>query len=366
MRITGQKTLRKGIHNILLIQLGDIGDVVLSLPCIKTLHDNVPKGKVIVAVREKARELVEDCQWTTDVISVDKKKRTWAGTIAYQTHFLKNLRKFRFDLAIDLRTGTRGAVLALLSGARQRLGFHDNEGRVRNLAFSGLVCPQPTPGQHLAEYYHSLLDAYDLKAASVWPKHSVPEDKKTRVIALFQKEKIPTDRPVVAVQPFSLWTYKDWAPEKYVELINRISSEFRLPVVITGSFAEKDRANNIVENCRKGYVHNLVGKTSIGMLAAVLEASSLFIGGDSAGIHLAAAVGTATISIFGPSSSVAWAPRGEFHRVVQTNLACVPCSKKGCNGDGVSQCLEELSVEDVFSPVHELLERQHQITNGTP
>ena len=125
MRIKGQKTLRKGIHNILLIQLGDIGDVVLSLPCIKTLHDNVPKGKVIMAVREKARELVEDCQWTTDVISVDKKKRTLVGTIAYQTLFLKKLRKFHFDLAVDMRTGTRGAVLALLSGARQRIGFHE-------------------------------------------------------------------------------------------------------------------------------------------------------------------------------------------------------------------------------------------------
>jgi heptosyltransferase-3 len=364
MLIKGQRALRKDIHNILLIQLGDIGDVVLSLPCIKTLHDNFPNGNVVVAVREKARELVEDCQWATDVISVDKKRRTWVGAIAYQRGFWQKLRKFRFDLAVDLRTGTRGAMLALFSGAHQRLGFHD-EGVVRNLAFSGLVCPQAKSGQHLAEYYHSLLDAYDLDSSSIWPKHRVPSEKKTRVVALFQKEKIPADRPIVAVQPFSLWQYKDWAPDKYVALINRICSELGLPIIVTGSFAENDRAKRIVEKCRKGCVHNLAGKTSIGMLAAVLKACTLFIGGDSAGIHLAAAVGTATVSIFGPSSSVAWAPRGEFHRVVQTNLACVPCNKKGCAGDGVSPCLEKLSVEEVFSAARELLARQHQIMDRT-
>jgi heptosyltransferase-3 len=219
------------------------------------------------------------------------------------------------------------------------------------LAFTGLLCPQAKSGQHLAEYYHSLLDAYDLNTESIWPKHSVPSEKKATVVRLFQKEGIPTDRPIVAVQPFSLWQYKDWATDKYVALINRIYSEFGLHVIVTGSFAEKDRANNIVKNCRKGYVHNLVGKTSIGMLAAVLEACSLFIGGDSAGIHHAAAVGTATVSIFGPSSSVAWAPRGGQHRVVQANLPCVPCNKKGCDGKGVSPCLEKLSVEEVFLEV---------------
>lgn len=356
MLVKGQRALKKDIHNVLLIQLGDIGDVVLSLPCIRTLHDNFPNANIVVAVREKARELIEDCTWATDVISVNKEKRSLVQEIAHQKEFFSRLRRYRFDLAIDLRTGTRGAVLAFLSGARQRIGFHDYEGGFfRNRAFTGLTCPIAEAGQHMAEYYHSLLDAYNLKTDCVWPEHMVPSEKRARVIALFQKEKISTDGPIIAVQPFSLWQYKDWALDKYVALINKICSEFGCSIVVIGSAAENDRAEFIIKKCQNGCVHNFAGKTSIGMLAAVLQACSLFIGGDSAGTHVSAAVGTATVNIYGPSSSEAWAPRGEQHRVVQKQYPCIPCNQKGCGGSEISRCLEELTVDEVMAGVKKQL-----------
>jgi heptosyltransferase-3 len=88
------------------------------------------------------------------------------------------------------------------------------------------------------------------------------------------------------------------------------------------------------------------------MFSAVLKACQLFIGGDSAGIHIAAAVGTPTVGIFGPASSFAWAPRGKHHAIVYNEkLSCVPCDLKGCDGRGVSRCLEELPVDEVISVV---------------
>jgi lipopolysaccharide heptosyltransferase II len=358
MRVKGNGLAAKDVHNILLIQLGDIGDVVLSLPCIRTLRERFPDAGITVAVREKARELIEECGWATGVISVSKNRRGLVAEMAYQKDFLLKLLRPRFDLAIDLRTGTRGALLAFLSGAAQRIGFFDNEGGwLRNRAFTDLTFPKVERGQHLAEYYHSILDEFGLQATSVRPVYKVPKKRKQEVLALFAKEKISLDQPVVAVQPFSLWRYKDWSAKKYAQLITRISSEFCPQVVITGSPAERDRAWELLGMCPIDTVHNLVGETSIGLLAGVLAACRLFVGGDSSGMHLSAAVGTPTVSIFGPSSAAAWAPRGEEHVVVQKDLPCVPCDRKGCNGIGMSRCLEELTVVEVMAAVTKQMKR---------
>lgn len=357
MFVKGNNILPKNILNILLIQLGDIGDVILSFPCIRALRENFPLANIIVAVKENASELIEDCPWATGVVSINKDKRRWAQEIAYQRGFFSRLRKFHFDVAIDLRTGTRGAILAFLSGARQRIGFYAPDGKLwRNMAFSHLAFLEAKAGMHLAECYLKLLTTYNVKTANVWPKLDIPLEKQQRAVALIRRESIPLDQPLIAVQPFSLWRHKDWGPDKYIRLINWISLEYKFPVIITGSPDQREQAEEIAKMCREN-VYNFTGKTSTGIFAAILKACGLFIGGDSAGMHIAAAVGTPTVSIFGPSSSVGWAPRGKLHYVVQKNLPCIPCHKKGCQDSGISRCLEELTVNEVISVVKTQIEK---------
>jgi len=357
MLVKGKNPSLDGIKRILLIQLGDIGDVVLTFPSIKALHENFPQANLIIAVREKARELIEDCPWATGVISINKDKRRLAQEIAYQKDFFLRLRKYNFDLAIDMRRGTRGAILAFLSGARQRIGFYTNEGRLwRDWAFTHLVSPEERPGQYVAERYFNLLATYNIRTENIWPELVIPQEKQQRAAALFRKENIPSARPVIAVQPFSLWQYKEWGREKYIQMIDRIQSKYDLSIIITGSADERYWASEIVKKCKQN-VYNFAGKTAIGMLAAVLKACNLFIGGDSAGMHISSAVGTPTISIFGPTSSADWAPRGPQHCIVQKDLICVPCHQKGCQGSEISRCLKELTVDEVMSAVNGRIDR---------
>ncbi|MCK4787140.1 MAG: glycosyltransferase family 9 protein [Desulfobacteraceae bacterium] len=204
----------------------------------------------------------------------------------------------------------------------------------------------------MTEYYLSLLENYDLDTKKIWPEFHVPYEKQQKAAALFRKEKIPSDQPVIALQPFSLWQRKEWGIKKYSQLINWISSEYRFPVIITGSAEERGRAAEITKMCGDN-VFNLAGKTSLGILGAVIKLCGLLIGIDSAGIHIAAAVGTPTVSIFGPTLFTSWAPRGEQHRIVHKNFPCVPCDKKGCYDSEFSRCLEELTVEEVKYVVRE-------------
>ncbi|MBW2630766.1 MAG: glycosyltransferase family 9 protein [Deltaproteobacteria bacterium] len=338
---------RENIRNILLIQLGDIGDVVLSFPSVRALHENFPQADIVVAVRGKAVELMEGCRWASDVISINEEKRTWIEELQYQKRFFSHLRRFHFDLALDMRTGDRGAFLVLLSGARQKIGFFANDGKLwRNRVFTHLVIPESNPGRHMTQYYLGLLEAYDIKTEHIRPEYDIPDNRYQKAKALLKNEGVPSDQSIIAVQPFSLWKYKEWGVDKYIQLINWLISEYNVSVIITGSLDERERADEIIKECpRNTYV--LAGKTSIGTLAAVFKACRLFIGVDSAGVHIAAAVGLPTVCIFGPSSYIDWAPRGAEHRVVHKDFPCVPCKNKGCEDSEISRCLDELTFEEV-------------------
>jgi ADP-heptose:LPS heptosyltransferase len=347
MLVKGNKLLRKDIRNILLLQLGDIGDVVLSFPCIRALKENFPESNVVVAVRKKAKELIEDCQWATDVISVNKKKRPWMEELNHQKQFFSSIRKFRFDLTFDLKPGDRAGVLALLSGAKQKVSFYDNDGKLwRNRVFTHLMLPEPEPGQHMSRHYLSLLEAYGIGTVHVSPEHRVPQEKRQKTMMFLKNRGILTRGGIIALQPFSLWRYKEWGLDKYIQLVNWLISEYNVSIIITGSLDEKERAEEIIKKCPRG-AYNLAGETSIGILAAVVKCCKLFIGVDSAGIHIAAAVGIPTVSIFGPSSISDWAPRGRHDYVVHKNVPCLPCKDKGCYNQEFSRCLEELTIEEV-------------------
>ena len=354
--VTGKKTITGTPRNILLVQLGDIGDVVLSTPCIRALRENYPQARIVVAVWDKAAELLGDCPWLDQVIAVTKRSRSLWEEIRFQIDFFRNLRRLHCDLAIDLRTGTRGAIMVFLSGASQRIGFDAEDGKLwRNSLFTSLLKREYTPDLHVADYLLGLLAAFGIRTEQRIPELAVAEEKQEQIRIILENEAIPWDKKLVAVQPFSLWQYKEWGKEKYIALIRWLVAEYGVAVIVTGSAAENERAEEIVRSCGTG-CYNFAGKTSLGIYAALLQQCRLFIGVDSAGLHIAAAVGTPTVGIFGPSSPVSWAPAGRQHLIIQKNLPCVPCRQKGCHNSEKSNCLDELTLEEIRAGVESHLQ----------
>jgi heptosyltransferase-3 len=160
--------------------------------------------------------------------------------------------------------------------------------------------------------------------------------------------------PWVTLNPFSRWSYKEWAPEKWVRIIDWLGKEVGIAAVIVGAPSERVRADELGRSC-SGKVYNLTGRTTLAELAGVLHLSRLHIGVDSAAPHIAAAVGTPTVTLYGPSDWRYWAPPGEHHRVVVPDMECVPCHRKGCDDRGVSRCLDTLTVERVQAVLREAL-----------
>jgi len=355
MLVKGETFSPEGIARMLLIQLGDIGDVVLTTPTMRTLRENCPYSEIFVFVREHTRELVEDCPWVNGVISVNKDKRNLREEIAYQRDFLSELRRKRFELTIDLRTGTRGAIVSFLSGAKVRIGRYSDNGTLwRNRLFTHLIRPENELEQYSSLHSLNILAPLELEIRDTSPALEVTPEKEKSALEILRREKVPPHKPILALHPFSRWSYKEWLIQNYVRLINHIGTRYPVSIVVTGAPKERDRISEIVSRSSVD-AYNLAGKTSLGELSAVLKKCSLLIGIDSAAVHIAAAVGTPTITIFGPSSPVNWAPRGKQHRIIQKDLPCVPCRQKGCNNSEVSRCLSELEPEEIIPLVEDQL-----------
>ncbi|MBW1954826.1 MAG: glycosyltransferase family 9 protein [Deltaproteobacteria bacterium] len=353
----GRNPLPKIGGPILLIQLGDIGDVVLSVPALLALQRHFAGCDVWMGVRKKAEGLLEDIQGLAGVIGVDAAPSSPAPALRYYAGFVSALRRKRFSLAVDLRTGTRGTFMAYLSGAPVRIGRLDHgKQEIRKRLLTHLVRPDPRleAEQYAALHHLNILAAVELPCDQGTPVIPVPAGKKRRVHGFFESQGIPADRPVVAVSPFSLWSYKEWRLEGWTRVIRDLVQRYGVSILVTGSRQECARARALVRRIPEG-AYNLAGKTPMEMLPALFAACRLFVGVDSGSLHVAAAVGTPTVALFGPSSVVTWAPRGKRHLTVSKDWPCLPCRKKGCDNTETSRCLEELTAEEVLAAVDQQL-----------
>jgi heptosyltransferase-3 len=161
------------------------------------------------------------------------------------------------------------------------------------------------------------------------------------------------DTPYVHLHPASRWRFKCWPAERNAELIDRLAADGH-NVVLTSAPDEVGFIDEILNKAKSAPV-SLAGKLSIKELGALTARARLFIGVDSMPMHLAAAMGTPTIALFGPSGENEWGPWNVERRVVTTTHTCRPCGYDGCGGGKLSECLAFLPVEPVYAAARELL-----------
>ncbi len=354
------------IKNILVIQLGDIGDVVWATPTLWAVKETYPQANVSVLLRDGFGCLLEADPSIYKIFEVKSTQGNLLLDVVDQVRLIKKLRQERFDLVFDLRSGDRGAIMARLTGAAIRGSlYYAAVPFWRNWLFTHLLIGLPTPKERIlgaAEQSLLIVRGFGITGKTSVPKLWVSDQVMVRVYELLaecdMKHAVsdPSNR-WITVNPFSRWPYKEWAEDKWVSIINWLWHEFHIAAAIVGNKGEAARAVELVNKCN-GTVYNLAGKTTLAELAGALSMSSFHLGVDSAAPHIAAAVGTPTLTIYGPSDWRDWAPVGDKHRVVVSNMDCVPCYKKGCNGSERSICLQTLEVKTVQDVIREMLEKR--------
>jgi predicted lipopolysaccharide heptosyltransferase III len=350
--------LTEGIHNILLIQLGDIGDIVWTTPSIRAVKNSIPDSKISVMVKEGFGGLLEADPFIERIFEVKRYRGNLFNQAAKQLSFLKDIRTQHFDLVVDLRLGDRGAFMSLTTGARLRVTMHHPESVPfwRKYFFTHGVVPGPNVHTRGAvDQSLRILRKIGIDTEDIIPRLWISDSVKNRVQEILTAEKVDNLKPWITINPFSRWQYKEWDDHKWIEIINWLWRDFAIPVIIIGSTDERSKAEALLQKC-EARVFNLAGLTILAELVGVLSQSLLHIGVDSAASHIAAATGTPTVTIYGPSSWKDWSPPGQDHRVILPHMDCVPCHQKGCDNKGWSRCLDELTVDQAKSVIQEAVD----------
>jgi ADP-heptose:LPS heptosyltransferase len=352
MIIAAQHKINIPIRKILIIQLGDIGDVVWAIPTFQTMKSAFPNAEFSVLTRNPFGDLLLDDS------SIDKVFQIGKESILKQMQLLLGLRREKFDLIFDLRADDRGAYTSFFVGARMRAALYYSGLFWRNRMFTHLVDPPPTTEKErtyrAAEQSLKIVRGFGIKEDTVIPQIFVSSATKNKTAGLLAAENVVAQDGYVTINPFSRWSYKEWGMNKWMEIISFIWQKHKMPALILGSEEERERADQL-SAASPSPVYNFAGKTTLQEMAGLLQTSRLHIGVDSAAPHIAAAVGTQTLTIYGPSDWRDWAPPGEKNKVVLPDMDCSPCYKKGCDGTGRSECLETLELTKVQNAVEQML-----------
>jgi heptosyltransferase-3 len=174
------------------------------------------------------------------------------------------------------------------------------------------------------------------------------QNDKEYIDCLLSNFNIEREDFLIHVHPTSRWLFKCWNDISFAETIDWLERDRNIRVVLTSSAEKKElkKADIILSTCKSRPV-NLSGLLTLKQLVALSERCQLFVGIDSAPMHIAAAVGTPVIVLFGPSRELNWGPWGSGHTVIKKDWKCIPCGKDGCNSSKVSLCLEAITPEEV-------------------
>ena len=345
--------LKKDFNNILIIKPSSIGDVIHALPFLKAIRGRYPNAAISWLINRGIDEIIRDNPNLDEVILFDRKR--WGGfdDIGYKfrglTEFIRELRRKRFDLVIDLQGLFRSGLIAYLSGAGYRIGFAN--AREFSPIFYNYKVSHPPIEMHAVDRY--LLIAKEL-GADINKKDfkiNIPEKEKGYAAGLISRIK---KRPLIAINPSARWEAKMWPLKRYAELIDTIAAKLKAQPFLIGSKEDEVRINELLSMVQSKPL-NLSGKTSLLQLSALLKKADLLITNDSGPMHIAAAVETPVVAIFGPTRPVRTGPYGNGHVVLQSSLSCVNCLKKRCND---LKCMEAIAVDDVLTAVKGILKNK--------
>lgn len=355
------------IRRALVVKLRHHGDVLLTSPVIQVLKNHAPHVDVDTLVYEDTREMLTEHPAISQVFGID---REWKhqGVFrqgAAELKLLRALRARQYDLVIHLTDHPRGAWLTRLLGPRYSVAPRAqgiDGGRDSRWWKKSFTHTFPLPRATLRHTVESNLDA--LRRLGIYPAE--PEKKlvlvpgeaaEKKVLGLMALHGIEHKR-FIHIHPTSRWFFKTWPSANFAQLILELGKS-GIRVVLTAAPAPNERAMIAeIKNLLKAPVVDLTGSLSLKELAALTGHARAFVGVDSAPMHMAAAMQTPTVALFGPSSEALWGPWGVVHRIVastEPRHSCRPCNNDGCGGSKVSECLTQLPVAKVTAALNELL-----------
>ncbi|UCF77680.1 MAG: glycosyltransferase family 9 protein [Candidatus Eiseniibacteriota bacterium] len=330
-------------ERILLTRLRYIGDVVLTTPCIRVLRDSFPKAEITYLTQAPYGEILENNPFLTRVLSIDFASLGTVGAM----RLLWQLRRSSYDLAVDLFSNPRSALLTASTGARKRVGTYHFW---RSWAYNVNVRVPPAV-RSAVEHHLEHLRSVGLEASFSPPEVFVTKEETEEGDRLMRASGIAEPSKTILLQPGAKWHAKRWPVKRFGELAELLRRE-AFPVAFVAGPGEE---TNVIESKVRVPDAPVVSGLTLRQLVKVLSAAAAYVGNDGGPAHLAAGLKKPMVAVFGPSEPDIWFPYPGDGRssCVWEEVECRPCHLHFCEH---VNCLQSVSARRVFWRLMELLE----------
>lgn len=331
------------VKRILIIHQGALGDFILSLPAISAFRHHYPDTTIEIWGYTEILRLVDRSMYADRIYAIDRERI--ASLFTRDTPVPASvLERFRsFDLMC-------------LFGGKMQTPFVDNLKRSggRNVYH---IEPFPPPGSntHVIDHQAAQLSTLGLKVPLSTPALFPPEDDGKHIASFLEQRKIAREALLVALHPGSGSRAKVWPPGNFAQLSRYLLDNDRVHLIVPVGPADKEHAEgycNLIASDRIIPATNL----SLTALAALLQRCTVYVGNDSGVTHMAAAVGTPVVALFGPTDPKVWGPRGRYMHTLYRGVSCSPCSREEMNGCFHKKCLGSISVDEVYQLVRKVIQ----------
>ena len=352
-------------RHVLVLRLERIGDLLMTLGALQSLRATWPQARIRLVVGSWNADVARQLPWVDSVEALDApwlSRQSGAASLGALVRHAQGWRRERFDLALNLEGDIRSNLLLALSGASRRVGFA--------MAGGGSLLTDVVsydPRAHTDENTRRVVRAAAARFGATavepppsWPRFSLPAAAVERAGGLLGEGGTGAARTLIGLHAGGGRAIKQWHPSRFGEAAGRIAQAAGAAIVLTGT----DQDRPLVEQARAAIpagvdVVDLCGPLDLLTLAAVLSRLSLYVTGDTGPMHLAAAMGTPVVGIFGISDPARYSPLVAHRRVVRIDLPCSPCNRvrlppERCRGH-VPDCLEGIGADRVARAGLELL-----------
>ncbi len=344
----------RAYRRILLVKPSSLGDIVHALPVLHGLRTRFPEAKIDWFISSSFAPLLTGHHELDELILFDRRRYGRMGrdprTATEFAGFVRNLRRRRYDLAIDLQGLFRTGFITWASGAPVRIGFRS--AREGAWMFYTHRMAVDHPDMHAVDRYYRIAKVLGFDDVPVKFNLSLTEPVRTEAWDLLQANGITEAQRLVAVVPGARWETKVWLPDRFATTIDELHSRNgSLRCILLGSHGEAALCQQVADACRSKPV-NLAGRTSLPQLGAVLALADVVLCHDSAAMHLAVALERPLVCLVGPTNPLRTGPYRRSDDVLRSRLDCAPCYLRRlsqCRYDHC--CMRELTVATVVAAV---------------
>ena len=326
-----------------------VGDAIMALPALRAVRAKFSDAQIAIVAQPYVAHIYCDQQICNQLIHYDA-RGIHAG-FSGRERLAQELRAQKFDVALLLQNAFDAAWLAWRANIPERIGYARDG---RSLLLTKPV-PVPKPGEiptHEKFYYLELLRSagwVNSLSDESFITLSVPEEKRRRAAEFLVESGARPHAVRVAIGAgASYGSAKCWPPPRFAELANRLQSQTDADIILFGTASEAAVSNAIAAEMRRPPI-DLIGKTTIADLPALLSQCYLFIGNDSGAMHVAAAVGLPVVAVFGPTDPLGTAPVTPRCTIVQEKPYCSPCFLRRCPTD--HRCMTKITPDLVETAV---------------